>query len=305
METSRSKPNYWKGAFIILVGSSFLIMLLFPIFARSRRAAQHSQYAGGTAGMDQRASEYLPASPAMVTGKPAESPVSWGAAYAASAQRMVISTAEMRLEVGDVQKTHDQIGQIATGAGGFITESSLSHGDGVETGNVTVRVPAKQYQPTLARIAKLGKVLEKQESGQDVTEEYVDLEARIRNLKREEQAFLAVLNKASKVPDILAVENELGRVRGQIEQATGRIQYLQNQVALATITVRLSEPTPVVAKIVNWDVFLTARGAANALQVVFRKLVSVVIWGVVFIPFWALIGLVVYGSKRYRARRKP
>jgi len=105
------------------------------------------------------------------------------------------------------------------------------------------------------------------------------------------------------VTDILAVENELSRVRGQIEQATGRMKYLQNQVALATITVQLSEPMPVVAKIVKWDVIMTATGAANALQVVFRKIISLVIWAVVFIPFWALVGLVIYGSKRYYRRR--
>jgi len=215
---------------------------------------------------------------------------------------MVISSAELSLEVADVQKSHDEIGRIATGAGGFITESNMSRGDGVEIGSVTVRVPAKRYQTTLSRIAKLGKVLQKQESGQDVTEEYVDLESRIRNLKREEQAFLGVLGKANKVTDILAVESELSRVRGQIEQATGRVQFLQNQVSLATITVQLSEPTPVMAKIVSWDVLITARGAVNALQVVFRKIASLVIWAVIFIPLWALLGIVIYGGRRYARR---
>ena len=298
METSRSKPNYWKAAFILLIGMIFLIFLLFPVFFRARRSASSGSF-GGSASRQDAAVNYKSMEPANEA-----QPTSWGTAQASSLQRMVISTAEMSLEVGDVAKAHDEIGRLANASGGFITESSVNHGDGTESGSVTIRVPAKQYQPLLSQISKLGKVLQKQQSGQDVTEEFVDLQSRLRNLNREEQAFLAVLGKANKVTDILAVENELSRVRGQIEQATGRIQFLKNQVDLATITVQLTEPMPAVTKIVNWDVFMTAKGAANALQVVFRKILSIVIWAVVFIPFWALVGLVIYGGKRYARRAK-
>jgi len=298
MEKSRSKPNYWKAAFILLIGMIFLIFLLFPVFFRARRSASSGSF-GGSASRQDAAVNYKSMEPANEA-----QPTSWGTAQASSLQRMVISTAEMSLEVGDVAKAHDEIGRLANASGGFITESSVNHGDGTESGSVTIRVPAKQYQPLLSQISKLGKVLQKQQSGQDVTEEFVDLQSRLRNLNREEQAFLVVMGKANKVTDILAVENELSRVRGQIEQATGRMKYLQNQVALATITVQLTEPMPAVTKIVNWDVFMTAKGAANALQVVFRKILSIVIWAVVFIPFWALVGLVIYGGKRYARRAK-
>ena len=304
METSRSRPNYWKAAFLLLIGAIFLIFLLFPVFFRSRSSSNLKMMRGGPYSSRQ-ASDYLPVRPlASPSPRQESAPASWGAVQASTLQRMVISTAEMNLEVGDVAKAHDDIGRLANAAGGFVTESNLSHGDGTESGSVTIRVPAKQYQPLLSQIAKLGKVLQKKESGQDVTEEFVDLQSRLRNLNREEQAFLVVMGKANKVTDILAVENELSRVRGEIEQATGRMKFLQNQVALATITVQISEPMPVVAKIVKWDVIMTATGAANALQVVFRKIISIVIWAVVFIPFWALIGLVVYGSKRYARRAK-
>lgn len=297
METSRSKPNYWKAAFLLLVGGIFLAAIIFPIFSRARESADSVYY---HALRQDKRYNYSPAEP--VTKKVGSA--SWGAVQASTLQRMVISTAEMSLEVGNVAKAHDDIGRLAGEAGGFITESNVSHGDGAESGTVSIRVPARQYQPLLSKISKLGKVLQKRESGQDVTEEFVDLQSRIRNLNREEQAFLVVMDKARRVTDILAVENELSRVRGEIEQATGRIQYLKNQVALATITVQLSEPTPMVAKIVNWNVVVTATGAANALQVVFRKIVSLVIWAVIFIPFWALVGLVIYGSKKYIRRTR-
>jgi hypothetical protein len=155
----------------------------------------------------------------------------------------------------------------------------------------------------LDQVSKLGKVLSKQEKGEDVTEEYVDLQARIRNLKREEEAFLVVLGKARRVPDILAVEAQLSRVRGEIEQAVGRAKYLANQVALSTITVRLAEPTPVVTQAIKWDVVQTALRAVHALGAVFRMISSLVIWLAIFIPLWLLIVLIAYGCRRFR--RKP
>lgn len=287
METKK-KTRRWLIAIGILVLSGLVTVVLFPVFTPARRAAQHSY-------------DF-----ASMKTSPAASPVpsedsgqaSWTAAYAASGARMVISTAQMRVEVPDVLKAHAEVESIASSAGGFITESYLNNEGGVTEASITLRVPSKEYQSVLDRIGNLGKVLLKGESGEDVTEEYVDLQSRLRNLQREEEALLGVLKKAGKVTDILAVDRELGRVRGEIEQATGRAKFLENRVALATIKVTLSAPTPAVSKIVSWDLVKTARGAVNALEVVFRAITSAIIWLVIFIPLWLLILLVVYVYRR-------
>jgi len=82
-------------------------------------------------------------------------------------------------------------------------------------------------------------------SGRDVTEEYIDLEARLRNLRRQEERLLEILDRAESVKDVLEVERELGRVRGEIERLEGRLRYLSNRVEFATITVELLEPEPI------------------------------------------------------------
>lgn len=306
METNRKRRiNAWQVAFFILL-AIVVVAVMFPVFSKARSrgslAMMHTyeEAGGGYGGEAKSRADYTPAAPAPAR---AAQTVAWRTARAATIPRMVISTADVSVEVPDVQKTHEQIVKIADRADGFVTRSNITGYDGRKTASITVRVPAKQYQKVLADIAKLGKVLSKEEKGEDVTEEYVDLQSRIRNLKREEDAFLAVLKKANKVPEILQVERELSRVRGEIEQATGRIQFLQNQVALATISVQLKEPAPAVMQVVSWNVSRTAVRAFHALQVVFRNIASLAIWAVVFIPLWALLGVVRYGYKRYSRRR--
>jgi heme/copper-type cytochrome/quinol oxidase subunit 4 len=301
METvARKARNPWKLAFIIFasfIGLIVVAAIIMPVFSRARQSSitarsplPESDYRSSV--VAKQASMPTPS-----TAEPASS-ASWGAAWAASTPRMVISTADLDMEVSDIQKTNDKITDIVAKMGGFITESGINRYDGRETASLTARVPAENYRSALDQIGKLGKVTSKTEKGEDVTEEYVDIQSRLRNLKREEEQFLKVLSRANKVTDILAVESELGRVRGEIEQATGRIQFLQNQIALSTINVELSEPTPAVSRIVNWDILRTTKGAANALNVVLRWIASLIITLIIFIPLWVLIGLAIRGIKK-------
>ena len=299
METIAKKArNPWKLAFIIFasfIGLIVVAAIIIPTFSRARQPLR--MRSEPLLDSDYRSSVVAKQASTSLQDSPAE-PASWGAAWAASTPRMVISTADLDMEVSDIQKTNDKITDIVAKMGGFITESGINRYDGRETASLTARVPAENYRSALDQIGKLGKVTSKTEKGEDVTEEYVDIQSRLRNLKREEEQFLKVLSRANKVTDILAVESELGRVRGEIEQATGRIQFLQNQIALATINVELSEPTPAVSRIVNWDILRTAKGAANALNVVLRWIASLIITLIIFIPLWVLIGLAIRGIKK-------
>ncbi len=155
--------------------------------------------------------------------------------------RSVIRTARLAVEVDRYDAGARRLLDVAEGAGGFIADSSYGEDDGRPRGEFTLRVPAGRFAAAIKDVEAMGMVRQRQISAQDVTEEYVDLQARQRNLERHEQQLLTFMDRATKVPDLLAVEQELSRVRGQIEQITGRLRYLAHNVEMASITVVLSE----------------------------------------------------------------
>lgn len=164
-----------------------------------------------------------------------------------SIEKKTIFTASISLEVKEFKAAVDEVSSIASRYGGYISDSFMNNeGVGRKTGYVIVRVSERNFDAAIADLEKVGDVLNKNISGQDVTEEYIDLEARIANLTLEEQRYQDILKKAEKVEDLLAIERELSRVRGEIESMQGRLNYLKNRVDLATITVNLAEPEVVV-----------------------------------------------------------
>jgi hypothetical protein len=156
------------------------------------------------------------------------------------AGRMVIRTASMTVRVDQPEAHAAQVLALAKEVGGFVVDSSSNGGEGWESVGATLRVPASQFDATLARLRGLGTVTHEQIHGQDVTDEYVDLGARVANQRRLEQRLLALMDGATSVKDALEVEKELARVRGEIERAEGRRKGIEDRVSLSTITVTLS-----------------------------------------------------------------
>jgi len=149
--------------------------------------------------------------------------------------------ANVSLEVAHLDETASRLTRIAEMAGGFIADSSYAQAGSTPEGTFVLRVPAPRFADVLSQVESLGRVQQRRISGQDVTEEYIDLQARIRNLERYEQRLLAFVDRAAKVSDLLAIEQELARVRGEIEMLTGRARYLDRQVDLAAIGVSARE----------------------------------------------------------------
>jgi hypothetical protein len=155
--------------------------------------------------------------------------------------RRVIRTAQVTLEVENVDQAASHLTRLAEEAGGFVAGSTSRQVGGTPQGSLVLRIPAGRFADLLAQLEGLGRVLERRVGGQDVTEEYVDLRARLRNQERYELRLLAFADRATNVSDLLAIEQELARVRGEIEQLTARLQYLERQVDLATIEVAFRE----------------------------------------------------------------
>ncbi|HET7467348.1 MAG TPA: DUF4349 domain-containing protein [Candidatus Dormibacteraeota bacterium] len=131
--------------------------------------------------------------------------------------------------------------------------------DRIRTGVISFMVPAKNFDDTIDGLAKLGKVQNEHISGQDVSSQYVDLQARLANAEAQRNAMLALLQQAHSVPDIIAIQNQLGQITQQIEELKGQIQYLDHNTSFSTVTVSIVEagaPAPVQSTD-NWG-FVTA-----------------------------------------------
>jgi len=232
--------------------------------------------------------------PAFEAAKEAESPAP-GASTANlpwPTGPMLIRTADLRVRVEDVAKAHEEVARIARAAHGYIAETTFNSENGPASASVTLRVPGLGLDSAVDRIAALGKLLSKQIGAQEVTEEYVDLTSRKRNLEREEQRLLELLQRAGKMRDLLEVESTLARVRGDIERISGRMRYLENRVSLSTIRVQLDGPQPRV----NvggpvWSASDVSRSAVRSLIDTGRGLATIGIWLGVYSPVWVPIAL--------------
>ena len=163
----------------------------------------------------------------------------------------VIQTASLTVSVarGRFDETVDEARSIAARFGGFVVSSAASQGSEqrLVRGTLVVRVPARSYADAVRSIAGLGRVEARDESGQDVSQEFVDLEARARHLRAVESQLLELLQRANTVAAALAVQSQLNQVQLELEQARGRLQYLDDQVSFATISVALHERLPAAA----------------------------------------------------------
>lgn len=154
--------------------------------------------------------------------------------------RKIVQTAAMRLEVKEVGASFEDVGRIATAAGGFVSSSSFSNQGISQVASVSIRVPTTRYQEVLADLRRLGtKVVAEDSRTSDVTAEYTDLSSRLRNVEATETQLLELLGRASTINEILLVQDRLNNARSEIEQIKGRMAMLDKLTDLATITVHL------------------------------------------------------------------
>ena len=158
------------------------------------------------------------------------------------AERRVIQNASLTIRVEDVRPATESVRRIAEALGGFVEQLSLSGSADDADGFVVIRVPQGDFFTAIERVSALGEVLGENVSSQDVTAQFVDLEAQLRSLTREEGRLLDLLERANTVSEILVVEGELIRIRTQIERLQGSLNFLERRVALATITVSIIPP---------------------------------------------------------------
>ena len=224
------------------------------------------------------------------------------AAGTAPADRKIIYTADLDLVVDDFQGFEKQLPQVIEAAGGFVAsrKTDRRHGDHRQ-GSWTIRVPVAKYDSLLSGITALGFARSRNETSQDVTEDYVDLQARISNHRKLEQRILDMLeHRSGKLEDLLEMERELSRVRETIERMEGRLRVLTDQTDLATIRLAVTEqatyeppaaPTFGDRVAAAWTGSLQAiTRAAAALAI---ALVAIVPWSVIAVPLAVVVAIAV------------
>ncbi len=222
-------------------------------------------------------------------------------------ERMIIKTGSLSMVVKDVNEVIVGITKYATDNGGFVVYSNIYKSGIAPTGEVTVRIPVNVFDTGIDEIKKMGEIKSESVNGQDVTEEYVDLDLQLKNLRAAENQFLQIMNRAVKIEDVLAVQRELTNVRGQIESIQGRMKYLSQSVELSTLTVYLStDPNelPTLNPEDKWKPWAQVKDAARSLIAVSKSLVNLIIWLVVFLPVWLIIFGLVWLGKRWWKNRK-
>jgi hypothetical protein len=213
-------------------------------------------------------------------------------------ERMIVRTADLSLVVDDTEQTLEDIEDLVTELEGFISNLQTWRVNEQLAATVTLRIPERSFGEARERIKDLATEVESENvSGQDVTEEYVDLEARLHNLEVAETELLELLASAQETrqdaESILAIYREVTSIRGQIEQIQGRMQYLEDATSLATLTVSLTpeeEEEPVVEP--GWEPLRQARDALRALVNALKVLADLLIWVALFIlPLVAILAL--------------
>ena len=198
------------------------------------------------------------------------------------AGRMIVRTADIEMESDDPGDAANRIAAIAESYGGYVAWMSVKS-QNPPSASITVKVPEKSFFDALNEIRKVGKVLKEDVNARDVTEQYIDLDARLRNLRAEEAWLLNVVNKAKNVQDLIMIEKELWRVRGEIERIEAQLKNLQRIVEYSSITISIKsphEPKPPPSPYPEFDLTPVLVVAVTALLYILYGLVFLLIVGV-------------------------
>lgn len=221
-------------------------------------------------------------------------------------EQKVIKTANLTLEVVKVGDAINEINSLAVSKGGFILSSSVTtNPDETQSASVILKIPASKFEETIKEIKELAKKVELEKiSGQDVTEEYIDLQSQLKNFRAEEAQYLEILKKATTIDEILNVTERLAQVREKIEMTEGRIKYLESQTDMSTITLTLKEEARFEIPTKEWRPLNTLKLAFRAWVRFLQWLVNILIWLVIFLFPPAILIWLAFKIFKWKRKRK-
>ena len=234
--------------------------------------------------------------------------------------RMIIKNADIRLMVKDTDIAIDRATQVIADAGGYIVSSRVwyqdYYGNNLKYATVTIGVPVDEFERTLVRLRDLAvRVVDEVASGDDVTEQYVDLQSQLTNLEATRARIQEFLKDAKTVDEALRINQELANIEAQIEQIKGRMNYLNDRSAYSTITINFEPEFPVLtptptptayptATPIPWKPGDTFEEAKSTVTVAYQGIADFLIWvGVVIVPIFLPLGLILWAIWKMMNRK--
>ena len=233
---------------------------------------------------------------------------------------LIIKSADLRLLVENSDVAIDSVTQIVGDTGGYIISSRVwnqTHLDGknYKYATITIGVPVQQFERALNRLRGLSiQVVDENASGEDVTDQYVDLQSQLTNLEATRERIKSFLDDATNVDEALRINQQLSEIERQIEEIKGRINYLQNRSAFSTITVNIDPqlpevviptPTPMpTPEPKPWEPSKTFENAKNSVTRAYQNIIDILIWFlVVLVPIFAPPILIVWLVMKFIIRK--
>jgi hypothetical protein len=255
--------------------------------------------------------EQAPQTAAIADSAPSSTPPAPASGTANAAPRptpMLIRTARLTLRVDDVAAAIGSVQAIARSKGGDVLDlQDRLDPDNQRRASLVLRVPQGQLDSALNDLAALGRSTNRQISAEDVTDRIIDADARLRNLRRKEQSFLAILERAGAIKDVLAVTEQVERTRAEIEVLDAQLKSLRDRVAYSQISIDLSQSitpgndaNPLSAQLLE-----TWGQAANSLGNVTVGLLKFLLWLLVYTPYWLAIAAIAWAILRRLRRNSP
>ena len=215
-------------------------------------------------------------------------------------ERQLTQIGEIRFETSDVRKTKQLLADAVSKQKGYISSENTSEISGQPENTITIRVPAENFDALFAEIeSNASRVNYKNIDVKDVTEEYIDLTARIRTKKEVEERYRQLLNRASNVEEILKIEEQIGNIRSEIESAEGRLRYLSKQVSYSTLTVTYYE------KSTSQTGFFYKLGESfqSGWNILLKVILVIVnLWAIIL--FFVAVWLIIYRLKKRNKHKK-
>lgn len=314
----RGKP--WQRIIILLA----LLAILLAGCGGSRQAQQTQnsvQPQAGSTEVARSAKQSIPVvsyDSAKVTAGQKPAPGAGGVTRVGDVrlQRKVIKNADLNMRVPDLDEFVAWLGMRVEALDGIVADARVS-GSGIAeeerkrsgSAQLTLRLPAARFGAFLAELEDKGKILNRRIYSEDVTEQYVDLEARIANLKSQEERLRQILGQAQNVQEILSVERELERVRGDLESLSGKLNVLRDRVEFSTITLQVNEEKEPLVGIKTSSFHNLGQRISNSLVASLNGLANLAAGLVVFLagalPVLVVLAIIAVPAWRLYNRRRP